>query len=134
MVMPPSTEYTFPVANADSSEARNTTTGAISSAFASRPIGWRAMNALRASTGSAWALIRSWSDGVAADTLGHEVRGNRLGQSDDGGLARTVNETVRNAFDRTGDRRHVDDAAAAVGEHGRQRAFDRHVHRANVEF
>src|SRR5438094_8883124 len=34
-------------------------------AFASRPIGWRAMNALRASTGSAWALIRSWSEGVS---------------------------------------------------------------------
>ena len=53
MVMPPSTEYTLPVANADSSEARNTTIGAISSGLASRPIGWRAMNALRASTGSA---------------------------------------------------------------------------------
>ena len=46
MVMPPSTEYTLPVANADSSDARNTTTGAISSGLASRPIGWRAMKCL----------------------------------------------------------------------------------------
>src|SRR6185503_16954036 len=65
MVIPPSHEYMLPVMKAASSDARNTTSGAISSAFARRPIGWRATNILRASTGSGNALIRSPSDGVS---------------------------------------------------------------------
>ena len=64
-MMPPSTVKAWPVAKTDSSLARNTTTGAISSARASRPIGWRAMKALRASSGSALALMRSPSEGVS---------------------------------------------------------------------
>src|SRR5205814_10398389 len=65
IVMPPSHEYTLPVTKADSSDARKTTSGAISSALASRPIGCRAMNILRASSGFANAPIRSCSDGVS---------------------------------------------------------------------
>jgi hypothetical protein len=65
MVMPPSHEYTFPVTNAASSDARNTIMGAISSGFARRPIGWRATTMRRASTGSGYALMRCASDGVS---------------------------------------------------------------------
>ena len=63
--MPPSTEYMLPVANFDSSDARNTTIPVMSPGDPSRPIGCRAMKSLRAYTGSANALMRSCSDGVS---------------------------------------------------------------------
>ena len=67
--------------------------------------------------------MRSCSDGVSTVPgaialqrmpLVHEIRGDRLGQADDRGLARAVDEAIGNALDRAGDRSHVDDAAAAV--------------------
>ena len=47
------------------SDAKNTTMGAISCAWAMRPMGWRATKFLRACTGSASELMRSCSEGVS---------------------------------------------------------------------
>ena len=64
IVMPPSIEYTLPVAKAASSDARKTTIGAISSGFARRPIGCRATNIRRASTDLGWLLTRRYGFGT----------------------------------------------------------------------
>ena len=49
----------------DASLSRNTTSGAMSSTVARRPIGWRAMKSRSACTGSAAAAMRPRSEGVS---------------------------------------------------------------------
>ena len=78
------------------------------------------------------------ADGVAADALADEIRGDRLGEADHGRLARAVDIAVRDAADRGRARRDVDDRARfpALGralQHARQEGADRAVHRLDVE-
>jgi hypothetical protein len=130
------------VTKIDSSLARNTTSGAISSACASRPMGWRAMKALRASSGSALALMRSlqrWrvdrarAHRIAADALGHVVGGHALGEAEHRGLGGAVDEAVGQALDAAAHAGHVDDAAAPGLQHAGQHGLDGPELRAHVE-
>ena len=78
------------------------------------------------------------ADGVAADALADEVGRDRLGEADHRRLARPVDIAVRDAADRRGARRDVDDGARfpALGralEHAGQEGADRAVHRLDVE-
>ncbi|MNI56612.1 hypothetical protein D3C73_1116260 [compost metagenome] len=46
------------------------------------------------------AFDGSGTDGVAADSIGDEIHGDGLGQTDYGGLRRRIDETVRRRLDR----------------------------------
>ena len=73
------------------------------------------------------------ADGVTADPLRHEVRGDRLGEANDGRLCRAIDEAVGHAAQARGDGGHVHDAAAARLQHGRQEGADHAVHGGDVE-
>ena len=114
----------------------------MSSTVPSRPIGWRATKSLRACTGSAKALILPCSDGVstvpgadgvAADAFAYVVGGDRLGEADHRGLARAVDEAVRQPADGRGDRSHVDDRPAPLLQHARNEGTRHQEHRSYVD-
>lgn len=73
------------------------------------------------------------ADGVAADAVADEIGGDGLGHADHGGLGDAVVEAALHALDGAGDRRHVDDRAAARLQHIRQNSADHAVLRGHVQ-
>nr|GEW99913.1 hypothetical protein [Tanacetum cinerariifolium] len=73
------------------------------------------------------------ADAVATDVLPDEIGGHRAGNPDDCGLARAIGEAIGHALDGRGDRRHVDNRTATVGQHRRQEGADHFVHGGDVE-
>src|SRR5262245_23237465 len=76
---------------------------------------------------------RAGADRVAPDSPRNEVGGNRFGQTNYGCLGGPISIAVRQAFDGRNARRHVDDRAAAVLQHGGEERLDDAVHGFHVE-
>ena len=73
------------------------------------------------------------ADGIAANALRDEIRRHRLREPDDRGLGGAIGAAIRHAGDGAGHRRHVDDRAAARGDHAGQERADHVVHGVHVE-
>src|SRR5712691_192809 len=68
-----------------------------------------------------------------ANAFFDEIGGDRLGEADYRRFRRAVDVAERQAAHRGGDRGNVDDRAAALLDHARQKGADRAVHRFHVE-